>query len=134
MNNEELRKQFFVDDDVLKVRLETLVSKASKYCKIDKLGQVMILDANISRKNQVMLTLIGRAIASQLDSKISANVNISEIAKSTDLAENQIRARLNEFMNDRYRLVDSPSRGIYRAVPHKIETFLDALSPQPPEK
>jgi hypothetical protein len=127
MNTEDLKKQFFVDDDVLKARLEALVSKAQKYCKIDKQGQVMIIDTALSRKDQVMLTLAARSIAAQLDPKISADVNISDIARSTGLAPNQVRARGNEFVKN--RIAESPERGIYRATPHKIEAFLDSLSP-----
>jgi hypothetical protein len=129
MNTEDLKKGFFVDDNVLKARLETLVAKAQRHCKIDNQGHVMITDAKLSRKDQVMLTLAARSIAAQVDPKISAAVNVSEIARSTGLAPNQVRARSTDFI--KLRLVESPERGVYRAVPHKIEAFLDSLSREP---
>ncbi len=67
MSLDELKKQFIVDEDALKVRLEPVVAKALKHCRIDKNGQVLITDSNLSSKDQVKLTLAARAIAAQLD-------------------------------------------------------------------
>lgn len=126
MTIEELRKQFIVPDDVLKVRLEPIVLKALKHCVIDKTGQVHVTDKRLSGKQQVMLTIAARAIASQLEPAISASVTVSEIAKYTGLPENQVRARGKDFINA--KLAESPQRGVYRAVFHKVETFLDSIA------
>jgi hypothetical protein len=126
MTIEELRQKFIVADDVLKVRLEPIVSKALKHCVIDKTGQVPDTDKRLSGKPQLMLTIAARAIASQLEPTISASVTVSEIAKYTGLPENQVRARGKDFINA--KLAESPQRGVYRAVFHKVEPFLDSIA------
>lgn len=126
MTIEELKQQFIVADDVLKVRLEPIIAKALKHCVIDKTGQVHVTNKRLSGKQQVMLTIAARAIASQLEPAISANVTVSEIAKYTGLPENQVRARGKDFINA--KLAESTQRGMYRAVFHKLETFLDSLA------
>jgi hypothetical protein len=126
MSLDELKKQFIVDEDALKARLEPLVSKALKHCRIDKNGQVLITDSNLSGKEQVRLTLAARAIASQLDTQIPADVTVIEIGKYTGLPANQVRARGKDAIEDKF--AESPGAGIYRAIPHKIEAFLDDIS------
>ena len=125
MGIEELRKQFIVDDDVLKARLEPIVTKALAHCRIDKNGQVEIKDAKLSGKEQVKLILAARAIGSEMDPAIHAEVSGAEIAKFTGLPANQVRARVNDAIEDRF--AQSPKSGVYRAMPHKIEAFLDTL-------
>ena len=126
MGIEELKKKFIVDQDVLKARLEPIVAKALKYCLIDKNGQVLITQAKMPGRDQVMLVLSARAIASQLESKIAAETNVAEIAKYTGLPENQIRARGKELIEKKF--AESPKPGIYCALSHKIESFLDSLA------
>jgi len=126
MNIEELKRQFIVDEDALKVRLEPIVSKALNHCRIDKKGQVLITNAKLSGKDRVRLTLAARAIAAQLDSKIPPDVSVAEIAKYTGLPVNQIRARGKDAIEDRF--AESSKPGSYRALPHKIEGFLDSIS------
>ncbi len=48
MGIEELKKQFIVDDDVLKTRLEPIVAKALTHCRIDNKGQVLINNSRLS--------------------------------------------------------------------------------------
>jgi len=126
MSIEDLKKQFIVDDDALKTRLEPLITKALNYCRISKSGEVLITNSKLSAKDQIMLTLSARAIASQLDSAISANVAVADLHKSTGLPTNQIRARANEIVAA--KLATSPQAGEFRAIPHKIEAFLDGLA------
>lgn len=126
MSIEELKKQFIVDDDALKTRLEPLVAKALNHCRISKSGEVIITNQNLSARDQVMLILSARAIASQLDSAISADVAVADLAKSTGLPTDQIRARARDIIG--LKLAVSPKRGDYRAIPHKIEAFLDSLA------
>lgn len=126
MSIEELRKQFIVDRDVLKARLEPILTKALAHCQIDKNGQVDIKDKKLSGKEQIKLTLAARAIGSQLDPAISAEVSVVEIAKFTGLPANQVRARGKDVIEDRF--AQSPRSGVYRAMPHKIEAFLDTLA------
>lgn len=126
MSLEELKKQFIVDEDVLRARLEPIVSKALSHCRIDKNGQVLITDAKLSGKNQVKLALAARTIAAQLDSRISSEVTAVELAKFTGLPANQVRARGNDAINDKF--ARSPKAGVYQAIPYKIEPFLDEIS------
>lgn len=126
MSLEELKKQFFVDEDALKTRIEPVVAKALKLCRIDKHGQVLIIDSSLSGKDKVRLTLAARAIAAQLDAEIPAEVKVTDIAKYTGLPANQIRARGKDAIEDKF--AESPEAGVYRAIPHKIEAFLDSIS------
>lgn len=125
MNIEDLRKQFIVDEDVLKSRLEALVGKALKHCRTDSQGQVLIMSRSLSGRDQLKLVLAARAIAAQLDSSISPDVSVSEIGRYTGLPANQIRARGKEAVEDKF--AEATGRGRYRAVPYKLEAFLDGL-------
>jgi len=73
-----------------------------------------------------MLTLTARAIASQLDPNISANVTVAEISRSTGLPANQVRARGTELIKGNF--AKAQGRGVYRVLPHRIEGFLDRIS------
>jgi hypothetical protein len=125
MNIEELRRQFIMDGDAVKSRLEPLVTKALRHCKIDKAGQVLITNTQLSSKDQVLIVLAARGIASELDPSISADVTIAEIAKCTGLPTNQVRARGTDAIKGKWAEASKP--GTYRAIPHRVETFLDSL-------
>jgi hypothetical protein len=129
---EELKKRFIVEGDVLKARLEPIVDKALKHCLVDKNGQVHITRPKMPAREQVMLVLAARAVASQLEPQISADVSVSEIAKYTGLPENQVRARGRDLIDS--RLAQSSSAGVYRALHHKVEDFLDGLSVAAPQR
>lgn len=122
---EELKKQFIVDENVLKSRLEPVVTKALLHCRIDKDGRVEIRNASLSGKEQVKLTLAARVIGAEMDPAISPDVSVAEITKFTGLPANQVRARGKDAIEDKF--AQSPRSGIYRALPHKVEPFLDAL-------
>jgi hypothetical protein len=125
MNIEDLKKKFIVDDDVLRTRLEPIVDKALLHCKIDKKGQVLIINSKLSTKDRICLVLSARAIAAQLDPSISADVTVTDIGTFVGLPANQVRARGNEAIKAKF--AESPAPGIYRAVPHKVEAFLDGI-------
>lgn len=127
MSIEELRRQFIVDEDVLKARLEPVVTKALAHCRIDKNGQVLITNARLSGKEQLKLVLAARAIGSQMDPSIPAEVSVAEISKYTGLPENQVRARGKDAIEERF--AQSSRSGVYQALPHKVEAFLDRLLP-----
>lgn len=126
MNIEELRKQFIVDEDVLKVRLEPIVTKALAHCRIDKTGQVLITNSKLSGKQKVWLTLAARAIGAQMDDQISSEVTVAEIEKYTGLPANQVRARGKDAIEEKF--AESPRAGVYKAMPHKVEGFLESIS------
>lgn len=126
MSLEELKKQFVVDEDALKARLEPIVERALRHCRIDKAGQVQILNTKLSTKDQIKLTLAARALGAQLEPQISGEVTIGEIAKFTGLPQNQIRARGNDAIKDKF--AESPAPGVFRAISSKIEPFLDGIT------
>jgi hypothetical protein len=133
MGIEELKKEFIVDENVLKSRLEPVVSKALAHCRIDKDGRVELRNNGLSGKEQVKLTLAARMIGSEMDPAISPEVSIGEISRFTGLPANQVRARGKDAIEDKF--AQSPRSGIYRAMPHKIEAFLDGLgTPQPTKR
>lgn len=125
---EELKQQFILSDDAVKLRLEPILTKVIKHCVIDKGGQVHITNKHLSGKQQVMLTIAARAIASQLDDDILPYVTVGEIAKYTGLPENQVRARAKDCITD--RLAEATEKGTYRAILHKVENFLDSITKQ----
>jgi hypothetical protein len=125
MDLEELRKQFILDDDAVKARLEPLVAKALLHCKLDKAGQVLITNAKLSSRDQLVLILAARWIASELDPGIAAEVTVAEVGKFTGLPANQIRARITEAVKGKFAEALRP--GTYRAVPHRIEAFLSSI-------
>jgi hypothetical protein len=129
---EELKKQFIVDENELKSRLEPVVGKALMHCRIDKDGRVEIRNTRLSGKEQVKLTLAARVIGSEMDPAISPEVSVVEISKFTGLPANQVRARGKDAIEDKF--AQSPRSGVYRALPHKIEAFLDALGTAQPKR
>ncbi|HWZ55395.1 MAG TPA: hypothetical protein VNZ63_04945 [Verrucomicrobiae bacterium] len=126
MKIEDLKKGFFVDEDALKARLEAIVVRAREYCKIGREGHVIITSPDLSTVGQIKLILAARAIASQLDSSIPAEVTVAEIAAYTGLPANQIRARGMDAIKSRF--AESTKRGVYRAYPHKVEAFFEELA------
>jgi hypothetical protein len=125
MGLDELRNKFIVDEDVLKSRLESIIEKALKHCVVDRDGQVHVNSADLSARDRIMLILAARAIASQLEAGIAAEVTVGEISKFTALPDNQVRARSKELIND--KLVESTRPGVYAAIAFKVEKFLDSL-------
>ena len=125
MGKEELKRKFILNEEELKTRIETLVLKALKHCRVDSRGRIHFENKKLSGKDKVKIALVARAIASELESNISADVTISELAQSTGLPENQVRARCTEFVAENY--VESPKRGAFRAVFGRIELMLDSV-------
>jgi hypothetical protein len=125
MSIEELKRQFIVDEDVLKSRLEPVITKALHHCRIDKTGQVLITNPKLSAKDRVLLVLVARVVAAQLDTGIRPDVTVAEICNYTGLPSNQVRARGKDVIQGKFAEGRGP--GVYRAVPHRVEAFLDAL-------
>lgn len=128
MDKEELRRKFILDEEELKTRLEMLVSKALQYCRVDNKGRIHFEKKALSGKDKIKLALAARAVASELDPNISSDITIGELAQSSGLPENQVRARCTEFVADNY--AESPERGVFRAVFGKIEVILDSVMGQ----
>jgi hypothetical protein len=123
---EKLKQQFLITDDLIKVNLEQLLTKALPFCAVDPKGRVHLKSTTLGSKNKIRLVLVARKLASELDSKFPATLSITDLVDSTGLSENQVRARTSELVRERF--AESPSRGEFRASPHKIEPFLDQIA------
>jgi len=126
MSIEELRSKFIVSDDVLKARIEALVEKALNHCLVAEDGLVHIMDKALPAKDKIKLVLVARALAAQLDEKFDSNVSVDDLVRSLGIEPNQLRARANEIVKERF--ARSIERGVYAANPHRIEGFLESLS------
>jgi hypothetical protein len=95
------------------------------HCEVDKSGQVLITNPKLSGRDKLLVVLIARAIAGELDSSISGDVTTAEIGRDTRLPANIVRARGADAV--KAKLAVSPRPGVYRAVPHRIEKFLNDI-------
>jgi len=125
MGINELKKQFLVDEDTVKQQLEQLLTKALQHCVVDKKGTVHIKDAKMSGADKFRLVLSAPYLASQLDSTVSAAVTTAEVGISAGLPTAQVRARAKDAVDSKF--AEPVSRGVFRAMPHKIGSFLDSL-------
>lgn len=125
MSIEDLRKKFIVDDDVLKSRLEAIVTKALVHCVIDKKGAVHFNDPRLTTKEKLQLTLAARAVASQMGCGVQAEVSVAELSENCGIPKDQVYARAADLINE--RSTTSPKKGYYAAVPHKVEALLDSI-------
>ena len=126
MSLEDLKNKFIVDDEVLRGRLETIVNKALRYCVIDKKGNVHFNDPKLKTRERMRLTLAARALAAQMDEKISPDVSVDELVASTGLPRDQVRARAAELV--KAKLARSPRAGVYAAIPYRVEELIDSLA------
>src|SRR5947207_13569183 len=98
---EVLRRQLFVEEDVLTGRLEQSITRVRQLCTIDKKGNVQVADTVSGARNRIQVTLAARAIAARLESDISAKVSLEELANATGLAMNVLSARCGELVKSR---------------------------------
>jgi hypothetical protein len=120
-----LKSRFIVDDDVINARLEVLVTKALEHCVVDKRGKVHVNNIKLASRDKLKLALAARQLASQLEPTIPSQMSVNDLMESTGLPRDQVRARMSEIVKERFA-VPSDS-GVFSAVLHKIESFLDSL-------
>lgn len=125
MSIEELKKKFIVDDDVLRNRLEAIATKALAHCVVDKQGGVHFNNPKLTAKEKLQLTLAARAIASQMDSGVQAEVSVAELSENCGIPKDQVYARAADLINE--KSATSSKKGYYTAVPHKVEALLDSI-------
>lgn len=125
MEKDELKRKFILDEKEVRARLEELVSKALKHCRVDGKGRVHFQNKKLSGKDKIKLALAARGIASELEPNLSADVTITELSQIAGLPENQVRARCTEFVAENY--AESPKRGVFQAVFARIELLLDSI-------
>lgn len=123
---EELKDKFLVSDSLSEQKMLGLLEVAINHCVVDPRGHVEIKTSGLTVRDKIMLILAARFIAHHLDESIAMDVMGEEIAKNAFVAPEQVRARTSDLVKD--KMIDSPSRGTYRALAHKIEPFLRNLS------
>src|SRR5688572_25108705 len=123
---DKLRREFFVNEDLIASRLEEHVAKARRFCTIDLRGNVRVSDEVEGAKNRIQVVLAARAVAARLMPDIIEEVSVVELAEATGLAKDVVSARCGELV--KARCIDSSRRGSYRIQQDKIERFLDGLS------
>ena len=121
---ETLKKQFLVDEDVAKSRLEQLLAKALPYCIVDRKGAVHV-SVDLPARSRLKLILVARAIAALLEDTISAEVSIDDLAALSGLPKNQVTARTSDIVKEKF--AETVRAGVLRAYSHKLEGFLDSL-------
>jgi hypothetical protein len=122
---EALRRQFFVEEDLIASRLDALTEKVRRFCTVDKRGNVRVLPEVKSAKNQLQVALAARAVAARLNTEISEAVSVPELSEATGLAKDVVSARCGELVKS--RAIDSSRRGTFRIQQDRIERFLDSL-------
>ena len=123
-----LKRRFIVDDDVIKARLEVLVTKALQHCVVDTRGRVHVNDTKLASRDKLKLALAARQLASQLETTIPSHMSVNDLMESTGLPRDQVRARMSEIIKERFAVASDS--GVFSAVLHKIESFLDSLKSQ----
>ncbi|OGY41245.1 MAG: hypothetical protein A2Y67_02170 [Candidatus Buchananbacteria bacterium RBG_13_39_9] len=127
-NEKELRNSFIVDEDAYtKDKVKQYAEKALKYAKIAKNGQILIENHNLQSDDKIKLCLAVRFIAHNFDSSIQSNATLSEIQKIVLESTEAVGSRLSKIVKSGF--AKKIERGVYQIMPHKIEGFLDELSP-----
>ncbi len=126
MSLEELKKQFVVDEDATRSRLEGLVREIMKHCVVDKRGVVHITNQKLTVKDKLRVALCARWIGAQLESSISPTISIDELALATGISRDQVRARCSELIKEKF--ATAPQQGIFQVIAYKAQPFLLALS------
>ena len=112
--------------DALKTRLEPIATKALQHCVLDAKGNVHFNDPKLTPRQKLRLTLAARAIGAQMDAKIKSKVSVQELSANTGLPNEQVSARGAELVKE--KLATSPKRGVFSALPYKVEALIDSVS------
>jgi hypothetical protein len=124
-NLEELKNRFLVSESLSETKMLRLLELAVDHCAVDAKGNVEIKNSSLPAKDKLMLVLVARLIAHNLDETISADVTAEELVRNARIASEQVRARTSDLVKDRQ--IETASRGVYRAMLHRIEPFLRDL-------
>ncbi|MBI3032637.1 hypothetical protein HYY69_04125 [Candidatus Woesearchaeota archaeon] len=126
MELENLKKKFIIDKSKYEEeRLPLLIQKALTYCKVDSDGNVYLEKQNIPLRDKIILSLIGRFLASKLDPTIKPELTGDEIA--TMLCEDKpvVFARLKDILD--LKIISRLEKGTYLVMPLHIEKILSEL-------
>ena len=123
---DQLRRQFFVSEDLIQAYLEDLAAKVRRHCTVDIRGNVRVSDEVQGAKQRLQVVLAARAVAARLDKEISEDVSVVELAEGTGLAKDVVSARCGELVKS--RAIDSSRRGTFRIQQDRIQRFLNSLA------
>ena len=124
-NLEELKSRFLVSNSLSEAKMLSLLQIAVEHCAVDIQGNVEIKNDALSAKDKITLVLVARFIAHQLDETILSEVKVDELARNTSISGVQVRARASDLA--KARQIEVVDRGVYRALLHRIESFLQGL-------
>jgi hypothetical protein len=125
LNLEQLRRQFFVDEDLIANRLAELAEKVRKHCTVDRRGNVNVAPHIVGARNRLLVALSARTVASRLHADILEDVSVVELAEATGLPKSVVSARCGELVKSRF--ADSSRRGTFRMHQDRVGWFLDSL-------
>ena len=121
-NLEELKSRFLVSESLSETKMLQLLELAVEHCAVDAKGNVEIKNSSIAARDKIMLILVARLIAHNLDGSIEQDVTADELVRNARIASEQVRARASDLSKDRQ--IEVTSRGVYRAMLHRVEPFL----------
>jgi hypothetical protein len=122
---EELKSQFLVSNSLSEAKMLSLLQLAVRHCAVDSRGSVEVKTEGLPARDKIMLVLSARYIAHHLDESIAMDVTPDELVRNAGVAPEQVRARTSDLVKDKQ--IETPSRGVYRALVHKIEPFLRGI-------
>ncbi|WP_158787877.1 hypothetical protein [Granulicella sp. L46] len=122
---EELKAQFLVSSNLSEAKMLSLLQLAIAHCAVDSKGNVDIKSPKLAARDKIMLVLSARYIAHHLDESISMDVTGDELVRNAGVALDQIRARTSDLVRDKQ--IETPARGTYRVLVHRIDPFLQGL-------
>jgi hypothetical protein len=125
MSLEEIKKKFIVSEAQTAEETERLITRLLNFCVVDEKGVVHISNSKLGGKEKVKVALAARNLASRLEPKIKATMTLAELAASTSLPKNQVKARAKDAADDKF--AEKAGEGVYKAYPHKIEALIDSL-------
>lgn len=126
MSLEEVKAKFIVDEGIHTSKLERLIQTISGFCVVDKQGRVHLSHNTLSTTETVKLVLVARYLAAELEPQIKSEMTVNEVESSAGIEPKQVGARLSELVSAKFATI--VRRGVYRAVPHRIESFVESLS------
>jgi hypothetical protein len=122
---------FLIDEETVAARLSELLTKIRPFAQIDRGACVHLTREarNLSVKERLRLVLAARWIGNRLEDGIAADVSVADLAMQAGSTRPQVSARIAELVREGFAL--STSRGVFRAVPARIESFMEELTGAP---
>jgi hypothetical protein len=123
---EELKKKFIVNQEAYaQDRIPEFVERALRFCTVTSQGMVFIKRRDMTVKDRIIIVLIGRFLASQLETKIRPQVPAEELAGMLSVDLQQIFARLSDLCDAHIAL--RTEKGTYSIAPFCLELCLNEI-------